>query len=618
MSLVDNARPATRPRLNPWLVRVPLLLIMAGTLTVIALATLLSGYQIAVAGSIVPGVSANGVALGGQTPAQAAAALETAFTYDDDMVFTFRHEDRFWQFTAAELGVRMDAEATAQAAFEAGHGGVPGANLLGQVEIWTQGLSVAPIITYDESAARAALTTIAAELERPLQNAALVMDGTTVTTTPAQPGRTLDVTAALDTLRTRITALEPGGEMDLIVTETQPKLADAAPTAAYIRAAVGAPLTLTAQDTDGERLGPWTVTPGQIASALTVNLVANADGSAEYTVDVDLSALAPTLDALAPGLVTPARNGRFTYDEANKQLVTLEPAIDGRQIDIPATIAALEAAVFQVDNRTVPVQFRYERPTYHNDVTAAELGVTELVSSSRTFYTGSTAARRANIELAASFYNGLIIGPGETFSFNEHVGDITAEQGFLESAIIFGGRTVNGIGGGVCQVSTTVFRAAFEGGFPIVERYSHGYRVGYYELGGVGPGLDAAIFTPTADFKFTNDTDHHLLIETEFMGEIDAVEFRFYSTNPGRTVEISQPVLRNITPPTPTVYEENNNLQPGQQLQVDWSQEGGDVIITRIIRDLDGNILQRRDFGTFYQPWSAVIQVPPGDPRVSS
>jgi vancomycin resistance protein YoaR len=591
---------------------------MAGTLTVIALATLLSAYQIAVAGSIVPGMSAYGVSLGGQTPAEAAATLDAAFTYDDDMVFTFRHDDRFWQFTAAELGVQLDAEATAQAAFEAGHGGVPGANLLGQVQTWTQGVSIAPVITYDESAARAALATIAAELERPLQNAALVLDGTAVTTTPAQPGRSLDVTAALNDLRGRITALEPGGEINLIVTETQPALADAEPTAAYIRAALGAPLTLTAQDIDGNPLGPWTITPQQIASALTVDLTANPNGSAEYTVNVDLSAIAPTLDALAPGLIVPAKNGRFTFDDASGQLVTLEPAVDGRSIDIPATIAALEEAVFRVDNRTVPIQFRYDRPTYHNDVTAAELGITEMVSSSRSFYTGSTAARRTNIEVAAGFYNGLIIGPGETFSFNQHVGDITPEQGFVDSAIIFGGRTVKGIGGGVCQVSTTVFRAAFEGGFPIVERYSHGYRVGYYELGGVGPGLDAAIFTPTADFKFTNDTDYHLLMETEFMGDIDALEFRFYSTNPGRTVEVSQPIMRNVIPPTPTIYEVNNNLQPGQQFQVDWSQEGGDVVVTRVIRDTDGNILQRRDFGTFYQPWSAVIQVPPGDPRLSS
>ena len=496
-------------------------------------------------------------------------------------------------------------------------GAFPVRTCWGQVRIWTQGENITPVVTYDESAARAALASIAAELERPTQNAALVLNGTEVTTTPAQAGRALDMTAALNTLRERITALEPGGEIPLSVVETQPALADVETTAAYIRAALDAPLMLTAQDADGNALGPWTVSTAQIAAALTVDLTTNPDGTAAYDVAVDLSSLSPTLDALSAGLIIPAKNGRFTFDDASGQLVTLEPAVDGRHIDIPATITALEDAVFQVDNRTVPIQFRYERPTYHNDVTAAELGITEMVSSSRSFYTGSTAARRTNIQVAASFYNGVIIAPGETFSFNEIVGDISEEQGFVEGAIIFGGRTVKGVGGGVCQVSTTVFRAAFAGGFPIVERYSHGYRVGYYELGGVGPGMDAAIFTPTADFKFTNDTDYHLLMETEFMPDLDALEFRFYSTNPGRTVEVSEPILRNVVPPTSTIYEVNENLSYGQQLQVDWAQEGGDVIVTRVIRDLDGNILQRRDFGTYYQPWSAVIQVSPTDPRAS-
>ncbi|MEL7236499.1 MAG: VanW family protein, partial [Chloroflexota bacterium] len=221
-------------------------------------------------------------------------------------------------------------------------------------------------------------------------------------------------------------------------------------------------------------------------------------------------------------------------------------------------------------------------------------------------------------------YNGVIIAPGENFSFNDLVGEISEDTGFVEGAIIFGGRTVKGIGGGVCQVSTTAYRAAFSGGYEIMERHSHGYRVGYYEQGGSGPGLDAAIYitdpgdrNPGADFKFANNTDYHLLIETEFMGDLDALEFRFYSTNPGHTVEISEPIVRNVTQPLQTVYEVNENLQPGQQLQVDWSQEGGDVIVTRIIRDDVGNILERRDYGTFYQPWAAVVQVAPGDSRAS-
>lgn len=607
--------PPARPRINPWLVRLPILLVLGGMLFAMTLVVLVTAYQIGVSGRILPGTSAYGVALGSMTVEQAAAALDEAFTYDEDTVFTFRHGEQFWQHTAGELGVALDADATAQQAYNTGIGDTPAESVGNQMTAWFSGVNVQPVIRYDEAQAAAALAKIAAEIGQPPQNAALVIDGLEITTTPARSGIVLDKAAALAALRDSVTTLQPGGEIPLTVIESEPQVqaADVEATAAYIRTAISTPLLLVANDADNNMLGPWRVTPEQIAASLDVQFDPE---TAAYTVDVDMSSFAPYLESLAPGLIIPPRDGRYTFNEATGELETLVRAVDGRELDVQATIARMEEAVFSVENRTVELAFTYEQPRYHNDVTAAELGITEMVSSSRTLYTGSTAARRHNIEHAAAMYNGVIIAPGEIFSFNQLIGDITEEAGFQEGAIIFGGRTVKGVGGGVCQVSTTVYRAAFFGGYPIVERYSHGYRVFYYELNS-GPGLDAAIFTPDADFKFENDTDYHLLIETEFLPDEDALEFRFYSTNPGRTVEVSEPIMRNEIPPTQTIYEANENLQPGQQLQVDWSQTGGDVIVTRVIRDLQGNTLERRDYGTYYQPWSAVIQVAPSDSRLS-
>lgn len=604
--------------INPWLVRIPLLFLLGGMLLAITLTVTVVLYQLSMMGRIAPGTSAFGVALGGKTPTEAAEALDATFNYDE-MVFTFRYRDQFWQRTAGELGVRFDADATAQAALDASQGGSPAEALANQTTAWFAGATVQPTIVYDEAVAAQQLSEIAAEIGRPPRNATLTINGLDVVTTPAQSGIVLDMDTALAQLNQRIANMEPGGEIVLDIIEAEPLLTDVEATAAYIRTAVGAPLRLVANDADGNPLGPWTVSPEQVAAGLSVTLVTDSAGTPTYRVDVDLSAYAPQIEALAPGLIVPARNGRFTFDEATGTLQTLTPAVDKRRLNVQRTIERMEEAVFSVGagSRTVELAFDYTTPQYHNDITAAELGITEMVSSSRTFYTGSTAARRQNIENAAAMYNGIIIPPGGVFSFNEIVGDISEENGFVEGAIIFGGRTVKGIGGGVCQVSTTAYRAAFFGGFPILERYSHGYRVYYYELGNAGPGLDAAIFTPTADMKFLNDTDYHLLIETEFMPDIDALEFRFYSTDPGRTVEVSEPIVRNEIPPTNTIYEANPDLQPGQQLQVDWSQTGGDVVVTRVIRDEQGNILERRDYGTYYQPWSAVIQVAPNDARLS-
>src|SRR5690606_14472325 len=181
-----------------------------------------------------------------------------------------------------------------------------------------------------------------------------------------------------------------------------------------------------------------------------------------------------------------------------------------------------------------------------------------------------------------SRFDGIIIGPGEVFSFNRYVGDISPEEGYVSSSVIVGGRTVSGVGGGVCQVSTTACPAAFYAGFPILERYAHGYRVGYYETG-EGVGMDAAIYPPDLDFRFQNDTDYHLLIEASIIPQQNMVQFRFYSTNPGRQVVKEGPVIRDVLPPAPTRYEVNNDLAPGQSLQVDWAAEGAYVEVRRII-----------------------------------
>ncbi len=111
-------------------------------------------------------------------------------------------------------------------------------------------------------------------------------------------------------------------------------------------------------------------------------------------------------------------------------------------------------------------------------------------------------------------------------------------------------------------MSTTAFQAAFYAGYPIVERYAHSYRVGYYEQG-EGAGMDAAIFSPDLDLRFLNDTDYSLLIETSVYPGTNSVQFRFYSTNPGRQVVKQGPEITNVRPAAPTVYEANPDLQAG-------------------------------------------------------
>jgi vancomycin resistance protein YoaR len=250
------------------------------------------------------------------------------------------------------------------------------------------------------------------------------------------------------------------------------------------------------------------------------------------------------------------------------------------------------------------------------DATAESLGILELVEAQTSYFVGSSSSRIQNIKTASSRFHGVLVPPGATFSMAEVLGDVSLDTGYAEALIIFGDRTIQGVGGGVCQVSTTLFRTVFFAGYPVVERYPHAYRVGYYEQTTAGgardedyAGLDATVFVPVVDFKFVNDSSAWLLMETYVNGT--ALTWKFYGTSDGREVSWDTTGLQNITDPPEAQYEENPDLDEGEIKQVDWAVEGADVTITRQVTR-SGEVIISDAFSTHYIPWRAVYQYGPG------
>ncbi|MDX2162129.1 MAG: VanW family protein [bacterium] len=611
-----------------WLIRLPILFFTGFVLFMLLLVMFVAVFQVQYRGRIVPNVSAYGVELGGMTASEAAAALDAQFAAESARSFTFRDAEQTWTITAAELGLRYDADATAQQAAGIGRGANPFANTLDQLLVWLNGETLTPTLTYDQNIALARLNAIAESINRYPTDATLTISGTDVNITPGAVGRTVDVMATLGRLDAAMligsaASAQDGGmptEIALVIAETPPVVADVEAAAQRARTALSAPVTLIADDGFGSPLGPWTASIEQIAALLRVSTVRDeTTGALRYEIDVNTGAFAPYLENLADGLIVAPENGRFQFNDDTRQLEVTQRSRSGRTLNVAQTIANMETAIFSESNRFAPLAFDYQLPPYHDNVTAAELGIRELVAEGVSQYAGSTQARIDNILTSAARFNGLIIAPGEIFSFNRYVGDISPEAGYVSSAVIYGGRTIQGVGGGVCQVSTTAFRAAFYGGYPIVERYAHGYRVGFYERGDPeGVGMDAAIYTPDLDFRFLNDTPHHLLIETSVFPATSTVQFRFYSTSTGRQVIKQGPEVRDVRAPLPTRYEVNPQFTPGQELQVDWGAEGAYVEVTRIILDANGTEIDREIFASQYQPWGSIVQVAPGDGRATS
>lgn len=235
------------------------------------------------------------------------------------------------------------------------------------------------------------------------------------------------------------------------------------------------------------------------------------------------------------------------------------------------------------------------------------LGIKELIGRGTSRFAGSIASRVYNVNLAASKFNGVIIPAGEVFSFDETIGDISAFTGYKQAYIISGGKTILGDGGGVCQVSTTIFRAAMNAGLPIIERNAHAYRVHYYEEDAL-PGLDATVYSPTVDFKFKNDTPGSILIQTHIDLSNLVLTFEFYGTTDGRVATVTKPILSNYVPAPPPLYTEDPTLPRGVVKQIDFSAPGTnskfDYTVTR-----NGETIFEKTFYSNFRPWQAKFLV---------
>lgn len=606
--------------MNPWMIRLPMLVVTGLVLLFFLLVAGIAGYQFTYQDRIYPGVSTIfGLNLAGMTKDEARAALANRFTYPEDATFVFRDGDQTWEYTASELGVTMNIEATVNEAYSVGRSRSGLRNLFDQWDVWREGYPLAPVITYNQSEAERILAQVSNDfVNRPVQDATLTIQNRQAVATSSQVGRVVDVAATLALLQQEIMRLSSRSEINLVVVEQAPEVWDASDAAALVNIALDARgVTFFISPEEGTTAGPWTAKPEDIENMLRIEKVANGDGTSHYEVNVTTDAVAGFLEQIAPELRTAPLDARFTFDDETKQLEVIQESQNGRELDTANTLPQFERAVFSNADRTVPLVFQTVLPAVRDTMTAQELGITEQITTATTYYVGSTANRRTNIEVAAARFHGIVIPPHTVFSFNQYLGDVSEEEGFETGLVIVGDQTITGVGGGVCQVSSTLFQAAFYGGFPIVERYPHGYRVAYYETG-EGPGMDATVFSPIVDFKFENDTDYHLLLEVYVRPANASIQFKLYSTSVGRKVTKEGPYVRNVTPPGPTIYRGTPGLQRGQAIQVDYAVSGSDVYVYRTIKDADGNILvEKEEFVSRYIPWPAQFQVAPDDPRVN-
>ena len=244
------------------------------------------------------------------------------------------------------------------------------------------------------------------------------------------------------------------------------------------------------------------------------------------------------VQSIAPNINREPIDARFQFKDGRAAIFS--PAIPGRVLDIGASANNIQNALMS-GNIVASLSITKTEPEITLDKINA-LGIDTLIGHGESNFSGSSAARIQNIKISSKRFNGLILKPGEEFSFNAILGSVEAVDGYAEEKVIKDKKLQYELGGGICQVSTTLFRAAISAGFPILERKPHAFPVQYYNP----QGFDATIYPGITDFKFKNNSDRHIVLQTKIIGT--KISFEIYGHDDGRKVSVTAPVQYDIQP----------------------------------------------------------------------
>lgn len=323
-------------------------------------------------------------------------------------------------------------------------------------------------------------------------------------------------------------------------------------------------------------------------------------------IEYDQSALKDMLTYNEDKYNKPAKNALFKFEQG--KVINFRPDEKGLEIESDLFLTKFDRSIQEVKKNPVNKTLELTDHVIEPEITLAHsnnYGIEEFIAEGKSDYSHSIPGRIHNIILASSKFNGVLIPKDKIFSFNETVGDISSLTGYQQAYIIKDGKTILGDGGGVCQVSTTLFRATLNAGLPITERYAHAYRVGYYENDSK-PGFDATVFAPYVDFKFKNDTSAYILIQTEVDENQNLLYFRFYGKKDKRTITISPVTIYDVEPPPPPTYQDDPTLKKGVVKQIDFSAWGSKAYFTYTVTKANQPTVTKTFFSS-YQPWRAVF-----------
>ncbi|OGZ34613.1 MAG: hypothetical protein A2V60_00535 [Candidatus Portnoybacteria bacterium RIFCSPHIGHO2_01_FULL_39_19] len=510
------------------------------------------------------GTKVAGISVGGETPEDAQEKLTKTSEEFLKKEILLSYENQNWRTNPEELGVEINIEDTIISIFEKGHKGNKSVyNAYWQI-LSLLGYNFEPIWQIDEEKLENLFKENPSSIHEPAKNRSLTYENQKqdFTITKSSNGVVIDKIKFKKDLAKNINNFE-NKNIQLNLIKDYPEVMESETDIAYQEAK-------------------------SILSALPFKIVIPEDKEIKEIAKIEKEDLLSLIE-FYPVLDPKNQNNkilgiRVNQSKSKDYLIILAPSINREPIDAQLTIKNGKVAVFALSQDGLSLEIDGNIPVISDGILNSSadgkiqlkidkiqpkittesinnLGVTAFLATGVSNFSGSPKSRMHNIKIGAAKFNGVLIRPNEEFSFNTTLGEVGPEQGYEPELVIKKNKTIPEYGGGLCQVSTTMFRAAINAGFKIIERYPHAFPVKYYNP----QGFDATIYPPSPDLRFINNTPAHILIQTKIVGY--ELFFELFGTNDGRRVAIDGPYQYEIKEDgsmkakiTQKVYDKDNNI----------------------------------------------------------
>lgn len=567
----------------------------------------------AAAGRIHPGLTIGPVKVGGMTRQAATqrVADELGPRLDDTIVVTF--EDKRWEVHSNDLSATIDPASYAEEAFSVGRRGSVWRRVRERASLWFGGGRVEPVVTAEMTATVALMDSLDSEVGIAPVDATVQIEGTEASLVPAEVGRAVDRDSATRAVLSAFVSTDREVPLPMRLVPVAVTDADAEAALADARLMLSGPLSLAYEQErwqiEPDVIGGWigfrqvpfgsgdeTETGGTTGS--TEETPAELPGRMVLVARLVTREVSQTVTPLTSDVGRSAVDARFS---ASNGVVTIIPGEVGLGVDMEALTDTLEVVLRYEDvaERAAALRMQALQPDLTTEEAEA-MGIKERIATYTTTFSSSNAPRVNNIQTLAKALDGTLIPPGGVFSFNETVGPRTADKGYQEAGTIVNGRLVPTLGGGICQVCTTLFNSVFFAGLPVEQRSNHSFYISSYPT-----GRDATVSWGGPDFKFTNDTAAWVLIATGYSSS--SVTISLYGTDPGYEIEYTTGPWTDIVPFT-TAKVEDATLDEGIKVVEEGGVSGRTIVVTRrVLRD--GRLIREDTFRSKYNPKQEIVRV---------